>query len=76
MHFSNTGRKPAPEPLQSPYRKEDFPPGSLAEQLAPYLGVLDSREWGPEAQEWLPLSENTGEKFARILMEKHRQGRL
>lgn len=66
---------PAP-PLQSPYKPEDVPPGSLAKRRAPYIGVLDSSELGPEAQEWLPSSENTGEKFAKILLEKHRKGHL
>jgi hypothetical protein len=76
VHFSNTGRMPAPEPLQSPYKKEDFPPGSMAEFLPDYIGVLDSSELGPEAQRFLPLSERTGEKFAEILLEKHRKRHL
>ena len=75
VHFSNTGRLPPPEPRRSPYRKEDFPPGSMAEFLADHIGVLDSSELGPEAQRFLPLSERTGEKFAEILLEKHRQER-
>jgi hypothetical protein len=73
VYLSGRDALPPPPPLQSPYKPEDFPPGSLAERLAPYIGVLDSRELGPEAQEWLPLSENTGEKFARILIRKHRE---
>ena len=74
-HFASSRRLPQGEPLKSPYRKEDFPPGSLAERLAPYIGVLDSREFGPDVQDLLPLSENTGEKFAKLLMEKHRKRR-
>ena len=75
-HFAKV-RRVSPYPAPAPfYKKEDFPPGSLAEALADHIGVLDSGELGPEAQEWLPLSENTGEKFAEILLRKHREGHL
>jgi hypothetical protein len=48
-------------------------PGSLAELLEGYAGVFDSREWVPGGAR---LSENTGEKFTDILVEKHAQGRI
>jgi hypothetical protein len=75
-HFAKVRRVSAPQPPPPHYKPEDFPPGSLAERIAEYIGVLDSSELGPEAQKWLPLSENTGEKFGKMLLEKHRKGRL
>lgn len=73
-HFAKVRRVSAPTLPPPRYKPEDFTPGSLAERLADYIGILDSSELGPEAQEWLPFSENTGEKFAKILLAKHRQG--
>jgi hypothetical protein len=51
----------------------DVTPASLAEFLEGYAGVFDSRDFAPDA---LPMSERTGEQFADILEEKHRQGHL
>ncbi|HEX2077128.1 MAG TPA: hypothetical protein VHG08_05450 [Longimicrobium sp.] len=75
-HFAKVRRVSAPSVPPPHYKPEDFPPGSMGEFLAPFIGVIDSSELGPEAQKWLPLSENTGEKFTEILLEKQRQGRL
>lgn len=75
-HFAKVRRVSAPQLPPPRHKPEDFPPGSLAESLADFIGVFDSRELGPEAQKWLPLSENTGEKFAKMLLEKHRKGHL
>ena len=49
------------------------PAGSLAEFLEGYAGVFDSREFIPGGAR---LSENTGEQFTDILVEKRAQGRL
>jgi hypothetical protein len=43
-------------------------PGTLAERMAPYLGVVDSGIGN--------LSDNTGAKFADGMEEKRRTGRL
>ncbi len=48
-------------------------PGSLAELLQGYAGVFDSREWAAGGAQ---MSENTGEKFTDILVEKRAQGRI
>jgi predicted transcriptional regulator len=65
----------AVEQLLAPAKaEEDTPtPGSLAELLQGYAGVFDSREWVPGGAR---LSENTGEKFTDILVEKRAQGHL
>jgi hypothetical protein len=47
--------------------------GTLAEALADFIGVLDSSEIVPGGAQ---LSERTGERFAEILLEKRKQGRL
>ena len=48
-------------------------PGTLAEFLAEFIGVLHSDEYVPGGAR---MSENTGESFTRIVVEKRRQGRL
>lgn len=54
--------------------EDDTPaPGSLAELLRGYAGVFASREWIPGGAR---LSENTGEKFTDVLVEKRAQGRI
>jgi hypothetical protein len=50
-----------------------YPPGSLAEALADFIGVLDSGEYVPGGAQ---MSERTGEKFAEGLVEQRKQGRL
>lgn len=49
------------------------PPGSLAEFLEGYAGVFDSREFVPGGAR---LSENTGEQFTDILVQKLARERL
>ncbi|HEX8320314.1 hypothetical protein [Longimicrobium sp.] len=46
---------------------------NLAEYLEGYIGILDSRDFVVGGAQ---LSENTGEQFTDILVEKRRQGRL
>lgn len=46
---------------------------TLADFLAGYVGVLDSNEF---TQGGAQMSKNTGKKFAEILIEKRRQGKL
>lgn len=59
--------------LSTSAEAEPAPPGSLAEFLEGYAGVFDSREFIPGGAR---LSENTGEQFTDILVEKRAQGRL
>ena len=49
---------------------EDAPPRTLAEAIAPYVGVLDSGEIVPGGAR---MSQNTGEAFASGMEEKRRQ---
>ena len=46
---------------------------TLLDYWADYIGTLDSRENGPEASN---MSEDTGRRFAQLMVEKHRQGKL
>ena len=48
------------------------PPGTLADSLGSFIGVLQSGEYVPGGAR---VSENTGEKFTEVLIEKRRQGR-
>ncbi|MBB4639677.1 hypothetical protein [Longimicrobium terrae] len=48
-------------------------PRTLAERLAGYVGVLNTSEYVPGGAQ---LSENSSEKFADLLLEKRRDGRL
>ncbi len=52
---------------------EPAPAGSLAEFLEGYAGVFDSRELIPGGARF---SENTGEQFTDMLVEKRAQGHL
>lgn len=51
-----------------PPMPDDAPAGTLAERMAPYLGVIDSGIGD--------LSVNCGEKFTDYLEEKRRAGHL
>ncbi len=62
--------KPQPAAQQSLKR---YVPKTLAEFLAGYIGVLDSSEF---AEERGRMSQSIHKKFADILREKRRQGRL
>lgn len=46
---------------------------SLADAIAPYIGVVHSSEFVPGGAR---MSENTGEQFAQGMVEKRAQGRL
>ncbi|HZG43483.1 MAG TPA: hypothetical protein VEY93_11005 [Longimicrobium sp.] len=59
--------------LSTSAEAEPAPPGSLAEFLEGYAGVFDSREFIPGGA---GMSENTGEQFTDVLVEKRAQGRL
>jgi hypothetical protein len=48
-------------------------PRTLAERLAGYVGVLNSSEYVPGGAQ---LSENSGETFTDLLLQKRRDGRL
>ena len=48
-------------------------PANLAELLGPHIGVLNSGEYVPGGAQ---LSENSSDKFADLLLEKRRDGRL
>lgn len=47
--------------------------GTLADMLAGYIGVIDSRDYVPGGAR---LSEDTGRKFAAGMLEKKRLGKL
>lgn len=59
--------------LSTDAEAEPSPPGSLAEFLEGYAGIFDSRDLVPGGAR---LSDNTGEQFTDILVEKRAQGRL
>jgi len=48
-------------------------PRTLAERLAGYVGVLNSSDYVPGGAR---LSENSGDQFTDLLLEKRRDGRL
>ena len=55
-----------PPAFLSPIEAEE----TLADYWADYIGTIDSREIYPEGSQ---LSENTGRKFAELMMEKYRK---
>ena len=46
---------------------------TLADALADYIGAVNTRDKYPEGS---TLSENTGRRFARLMLEKRQQGKL
>ncbi len=46
---------------------------TLADYWADYIGSVDSRENNVHRSDW---SENTGQKFTELMIEKHRKGKL
>jgi hypothetical protein len=70
-----------PELLAADALRERFAPavaepaceGSLADYLRDYIGVFDSSEYVPGGAR---MSEDTGKKFAALMVEKRRRGHL
>ncbi len=53
---------------------KQLPEGAtLADALAGYIGAVNTRDKYPEGS---TLSEDTGRKFAQLMMEKRKQGKL
>jgi hypothetical protein len=46
---------------------------TLLDYWTDYIGSVDSRDNGRESSN---LSENTGQKFAQLMVDKHRHGKL
>lgn len=60
--------KSAVEPLLASGEEREIPEGgSLADQLAYYIGAIDS---GDNA----PASERTGTAYGKLLLKRHREG--
>ncbi len=62
------------ERFLKPSSSKQLPEGaSLADALAGYIGAIDTRDKYPEGS---TLSESTGRKFAQLMVEKRKQGKL
>ena len=57
-----------------PISAKQLPEGTtLADSLAGYIGAVNTRDKYPDGS---TLSEKTGRKFAELMMEKWKQGKL
>ena len=57
-----------------PSSTKQLPEGAtLADALADYIGAINTRDKYPEGS---TLSENTGRKFAQLMVEKRKRGKL
>jgi|GEM_PF-5552711 len=62
------------ERFLKPSTRKPLPQGAtLADALAEDIGSISTRDKYPEGS---TLSENTGRKFAQMMAEKHKQGKL
>lgn len=62
------------ERFLKPESTKHLPAGAtLADALADYIGAIDTHDKYPEGS---TLSENTGRKFAQLMVEKRKRGRL
>jgi len=57
-----------------PHLDKPLPQGAtMADAFADYIGSISTRETAPEGSS---LSENTGRRFAQLMVEKRKQGKL
>ena len=62
------------ERFLKPSSRKQVPVGAtLADALGDYIGAIDTREKYPEGS---TLSENTGRKFAKLMVGKRKRGKL
>ncbi len=59
--------------LQASAAKPSAGDRTLADALSGYIGAIDTKTKYPEGS---PLSQNTGRRFARLMAEKRKQGKL
>ena len=56
-----------------PASEPDAVEGTMADFLGDFIGCFDSREIVPGGAN---LSENTGDKFKELMLQKYREGKL